>query len=236
MRTVHGAQVRAATLALLLLALAGRGAAATPSAEQILQKTVNLYDKIADYQVQVKTQVRMEGVEIPDRTATLYYKKPDKVKIESEQVILLPRQAVLYMHELGKHLEQDARVSLIGESRTAQKVTYVLKIIPKKDDPTKPLRLIVAIDGRRWTVDTMKILQAGKLLAQLDAKYVKVKDTYWLPSSLELRLTTSLGAFPGSANKGGTATVTFSNYRVNLGLGDEFFAEPKTGGSGPDAR
>ncbi len=195
------------------------------SPEQMLRKSLNLYEGIQDYQAHVKVQVRMEGVDIPDRTAILYYKKPDKLKIQSDQIILLPRQAVLYMHELGTQVHKQAKVILIGKISKPQKLTYVLKIIPKKDNPSKPLRILVYLDGRRWTVDTMKIYEGEKLIAQLDATYTHVKEKFWLPSALTLRLTTAIGAYRGSANKGGTASIAFSDYRVNLGLGDGFFEQ-----------
>lgn len=195
------------------------------SPEQMLRKSLNLYENIHDYQAHVKVQVRMEGVDIPDRTATLYYKKPDKLMIQSDQIILLPRQAVLYMHELGAQVHKQAKVLLIGKISKPQKLTYVMKIIPKKDNPAKPLRILVYLDGKRWTVDTMKIYENAKLMVQLDAKYTHVNGKFWLPSSLTLRLATAIGAHHGSANKGGTASITFSDYRVNLGLGDEFFEQ-----------
>ena len=56
-----------------------------------VEKAIHKFDGIKDYTVDVKVQVDMKAAQIPEMEAKLYYKAPDKVKIDSKGFFLMPK-------------------------------------------------------------------------------------------------------------------------------------------------
>ena len=62
--------------------------------EAILEKVRLEFEKIEDYQVDVKIKVDVDFLKMPDREATIFYKKPDKFHIDSENFAMLPKSGL----------------------------------------------------------------------------------------------------------------------------------------------
>ena len=62
--------------------------------ETILDDVKKEFEKIEDYQVDVKIKVDVEFLKMPEREATIFYKKPDKFHIDSENFALLPKSGL----------------------------------------------------------------------------------------------------------------------------------------------
>jgi hypothetical protein len=52
------------------------------------------FEKIDDYQVDVRIKVDVDFLKMPEREATIYYKKPDKFHIDSENFAMLPKSGL----------------------------------------------------------------------------------------------------------------------------------------------
>ena len=56
-----------------------------------LDSVVRQYLGLKDYTVDVRVHFDMEAIKAPDMQGKLYYKSPDKMKVESKGVFFLPR-------------------------------------------------------------------------------------------------------------------------------------------------
>ncbi|MBT7973031.1 MAG: hypothetical protein HN687_02630, partial [Candidatus Marinimicrobia bacterium] len=56
--------------------------AQTPSIEQIRDNIISQFDRINDYQVDIKISVKMTGFRMPNKKIHMYYKKPGKIKVK----------------------------------------------------------------------------------------------------------------------------------------------------------
>ena len=81
-------------------------------------------------------------------------------------------------------------------------------------------RLLAWVDANTWVLTKSEIWAGPNKLVTVLWKYARVNEQFWMPARLICRL--GAGTLPTLS--AGTITITFSNYRINTGLSDEFFA------------
>jgi len=205
----------AATTGLLALAWAG-AAPAAPSGNQILRRALDLSSEVQDYtaQVQVVTDLGGAPEEIPP--FTVYFKRPDKVSIKSRSLVIVPRDALTFGN-LSRRIEAGADISLIGTKTVNGGPVHTLKVKPKE---AAEERLLVTVDGRRFTVERMEVVRGQTTHATFAWQHALIDGRYWMPSVI----TCTVPKAPGRGGEpGGRLTVTLSGYRVNTGLADALF-------------
>ena len=209
----------------------------TPSAEDILNRMEASFGKIEDYVVTLEATVKMEGVHIPRREATLFYKKPDKIHIESKGLMFLPKQPmVLNAHYIR---EKFTPSSVQKEASDKDNILYRIKLVPKEEG--SGVSIVVWVEDKHWSIKKMEItrFKGGTIVA--DVEYVMIKGKYWLPRNVVVELTipasrqrSYLFEDPGEVEdwkkndsaepRRGMVTISFKEYRgVNAGLSDEVF-------------
>ena len=60
----------------------------------IIDSVHSRFNRIQDYSVQIKLTVDMEKFRMPRKRIDVYFKQPDKLKIESDGFAIVPRQGV----------------------------------------------------------------------------------------------------------------------------------------------
>jgi len=215
-----------------------------PTAEEILSKVTNLFKGIEDYTVEVIANVDMPGLRAPEMRATLYYKSPDRIHLESTGFSILPREGIA---PDPKKLEDRYSSHLEGEQDFEGRSVYRLKLIPKKEYK-RELVTILLVDRERFVVWRIQKLHEEAPFLTVDFEYELVEGRFFLPreSSAEIVLARMPGResesyFPGrgverfeslfseeekTPPKNGYATIRFENYRINIGLSDSLFEEP----------
>ncbi|MBM3471816.1 MAG: hypothetical protein FJX75_00920 [Armatimonadetes bacterium] len=205
-------------------ALAALGAAclagaawAAPTANEVLRRALDLSAEVNDYTAQVQVRSSFAGApdEIP--TFTVYFKRPDKVSIKSKSLVIVPRDAFTFGN-LSKRIEEDAEIILVGTKTVNGVPLYTLKIKPKEQDEQG--RVLVTIDGGRWTIQRMEVVEGQQTHLTLDWQHTLVGGRYWMPSIITCRAPNVPRADGG---KGAEATITLTGYRVNTGLSDALF-------------
>src|SRR5512138_2422596 len=89
--------VAALLLAAAPLTLPERSAAAArPDPSQVFADLLRPYRGLADYTVKIKAKVEMPTMRIPDYSATLSFKKPDKFHVETRRFAPIPRNSGLF--------------------------------------------------------------------------------------------------------------------------------------------
>ena len=225
---------------ILLFLLSANGAFAqdlTPSAEEILNRMEASFEKIEDYVVTLEATIKMKGVNIPRRKATLFYKKPNKIHIESKGLMILPMQPmVLNAHYLR---EKYSPSSVHKEATNEDKILYRLKLVPKEDGAD--VRIEIWVEDKHWSIRKMEITRFNGATISAHVEYMMIKDKYRLPRKVQVELTIPAShrrsyLFEGHGDaedlnendstepRKGIVTISFKDYRdVNAGLSDEIF-------------
>jgi len=207
------------------------------SAEDILNRMEASFEKIEDYVVTLEATVKMEGINIPRREATLFYKKPNKIHIESKGLMFLPKQPmVLNAHYLK---EKFSPSSVQKEVISEDNILYKLKLVPKEEGAD--VKIEIWVEDKHWSIKKMEItrFKGGTIVAHVE--HVMIKGKYCLPRKVLVELTIParrrrphMFEDPGELEdwkendsaepRKGIVTISFKDYRgVNAGLSDEVF-------------
>ena len=206
-------------LALIVLALcAALPARAELSAWEVLNHTLALQDAVKDYTAQCSMVANIPGVDLPERHFKVYYKAPDKVKIESNETVFIPREA-LTMGALRRHLRQDTVVTLAGVGNLGEEKLYCIKLRPKSD--ADPSRVLVWIRSGNWTPTRSEIWKGKTRTVELEWQFGLVANRYWMPASVLARIPSGIINDQGP----GEVRLTWESYTVNTGLSDDIFAQ-----------
>jgi len=203
---------------------------------RILAAMERKYAELKDYTVDIQVHFAIETFRAPDLQAKLYYKVPDKMHIESKRVVFFPRDGGYFN---PAQFGQDAyTVLFLGYVTYDKRKAVQLRLIPRK--------IKGATQEMVLTIDTAKLLLQEMLLTQTGGKEVAAVFTYGTFGGFELptfiRLILNLpaaepgmeqgfGAIPDGGEEKrvqGEITITYANYKVNTGLGDEFFKKDKS--------
>lgn len=227
-----------ALLALAVLSAVTTASAASLSGADILKRALNLQAAVRDYSADLRITVDMPGVKMPERSAKVYFKRPDKVKLESRGVVMVPKKALM-MGDLGQEMAKNGKVTLVSQTVRDGAPLYFLKLTPTGDRASSD-RVLVWVRGDRFTVEKLEAHYGGRRELSVTWQHHLVGGKHWLPRQLKaevparrLRSRREEHGMPPSPGQPsftgpGRISVTFSNVRVNTGLPDSLFVEPKT--------
>jgi len=222
---------RPAVLLLGLVALwaAAPAPAAEPSAPEILKRALDLNSGIVDYTAKAHAELRApEGADVPASQRAMVFdfrvlfKRPNKVKIEANQPVMLPKQLFAFGN-LGTVIAREGKVSLVGKRVVDGVPIYNVQVAPPEG--TEGAKMLFWINGSKWTVVRMKMPASGgrQQSFELDIAwtYTQVQG-YYVPTRISVSLP---GMIFGPNVKGqGHASLTMTNWRINVGLKDSVFA------------
>jgi outer membrane lipoprotein-sorting protein len=172
----------------------------------------------------------MDTFKTPDMQAKLYFKAPDKMKVESKGVFFFPREGGFFNPALFK--KDDFEIKIL-EPVAEGKKDIKLKIVPKKKEKM----------GREFVllIDRNDNLVREIQTSQFDGRETKARIEYGKYASFELPryilLTLDLPSVDPNERRGfgpfeqkservtGTIEITYGNYKVNTGLKDDIFKE-----------
>jgi outer membrane lipoprotein-sorting protein len=202
---------------------------------RILAALERKYAGLKDYTVDMTVHFDIETFRAPDLHARLYYKVPDRMRIESKRVVFFPRDGGYFNPAQFK--PEDYTCLFLGYVTYDKRKAAQLRLIPKKiKGQTQDMVL---------TIDIGKLLLQEMLLTQTGGKEVRAIFTYGAFSGFELptfiRLHLNLppvepgvaqgyGVIPNGTEERrvqGEITVTYADYKVNTGLRDELFTKDK---------
>jgi hypothetical protein len=179
----------------------------------------------------VNVHFDIETFKTPDMQAKLYFKAPDKMKVESKGVFFFPREGGYF--NPGLFRKDDFEIKIL-EPVAEGKKDIRLKIVPKKKEKMGR-EFILLIDRNDNLVREIDI-------SQFDGRETKAKIEYGrygsfeLPryillaldfSSLEPNERRGFGPFEQKSERvTGPIEITYANYKVNTGLKDDVF-KPK---------
>lgn len=187
---------------------------------QVVQKALQVQQQVNDYTANVTMSLTAPNVQMPARTMKVYYKRPDKVKVESEGLAIVPRDALL-LGNLGAHLESGTRATLVGTGTLEGRPVWCIKLTPLDAGPGSG-RVLCWIDSERYLLLRSEVWDAVRKAMTISFSYSFVQGRYWMPQQIACRFSARL--LDGSGEEA-QADLRFTNYRVNTGLSDAFFEE-----------
>jgi len=222
---------RTITLVTVTCLLCSLAAAAPPTGKDILRRALDMAATIKDYSAEVNVTVDMPNVKMPERRAKVYFKRPDKVAIDSKGIVMIPRRA-LVPGNMGGQITKNAQVVLAGTKLQNGVTIYFLKVTPAASEHSND-RILFWVRGDRWTVERMEAQSLGRQELAVTWEYQLVSGKHWMPRRLVATLPPNahLGhQMPRPpeekpSSKPGVITVTFTKVTVNTGLSDKLFVD-----------
>ncbi len=218
--------------ALLTMAAIQLSHAQTPTAAEILHNMKSQFDLVKDYTATLKVAVDMEKMQIPEMFVTIYFKQPDKIHIEAKNFAMVPREIVgLNAAQLVDKFD----ATVVGSERRENVTVYKLRLV-SKPEKGKPVReSYIWVDGARWVMIHYESKPSDVRKVAVDLEYETVDGKYTLPSRIEARMDTQQSPDssaekmynPQRLPRKGTASIMYSDYKVNTGLSDEIFEKKK---------
>jgi len=200
----------------------------------VLQKAIAKIKMVKDYEANVDIQLDVDFIKAPKANGTMYFKQPNKFRLKSEDIAMLPKQGLTVM-PLSFLQNGDFDALPAGTTQFNGIQCVVVKVIPRSDsadvvasklyiDPTTSLIL--------KSESTTK--KNGTLIIMLE--YSSAKQ-YGLPSKMtvtfdvpEFKLPKSMSGDISSSPKEnkpkrttGSVIITCQNYKINKGVADSVF-------------
>ena len=220
---------------IFLLIICISGAAGQTTVAAIIDSVQSRFNHIEDYSVQIKLTVDMEKFRMPRKRIAVYFKQPDKLKIESDGFAIVPRQGV------GVHVILDSlqALKLVGDDVIADRPCWVIE--GQRREGNWQLNTSVWVDKHDWVITQVVSHLDTVEIARIQFDYTLVDQVFLLPVKTTVTIqappamTAKLGHFDPDQHgdsferrvdksvRSGTVIMEFFRYRVNRGIKDDFF-------------
>jgi len=189
------------------------------------------YSGLKDYTVDVNVHFDIEGFKAPDMQAKLYCKPPDRMKIESKRIFFLPKEGGTFNPSMFN--KEDFEVKFLERLTVEGRNAVKLRLTPKKKRRNGQ-DFILTVDTDRNLIREMNVSSFEGREVKALIEYGHFSD-FDLPTRIELHLdvpfneSREIRDFGQSAQPAkrvtGRVEITYSNYKVNVGLSDKIFNE-----------
>ena len=214
--------------------IAGVFSISAQSAEDLLGQLVSKLENVTDYSANVLIKADIPLIKILPSKAKIYFKSPDKFKVVSKGIAILPKQGFTDMNIFLSQPEA-YMVVLAGEKLIDGKQTKLLTVIANSSESDIILLKI-------WVEPTELLILAAEVTTRSSGN-VKVaykydaQKKYGLPSVIEFKVNVKEFKMPKSIasnphrkaskktdkRKLGTILLELTDYKVNQGIAESFF-------------
>jgi hypothetical protein len=205
------------------------------TAQQIIANVKQRFDQVKDYTVQITASVNLERMKIPEMKATLYFKQPDKMHIESKNFSMLPKES---MGLTPSDMLAKFDATLLKSEKRGGTMFYDLRLVSKTEKGKQVREYFATVNGDAWVVSHIESFPMPGRKITIDFTHSLVADQYWLPLTITVNYSSEQSddapqeqpQQPGHGRnmpRKGTASVRYSDYKVNTGLSDEIFEKKK---------
>lgn len=215
----------------------GQNKAPESQGSVILQKVGREFEGIQDFVAKIEANVDMERLRVPKMTATMYFKKPDKVHFDSPGFAMLPREGMM-MNPSVLRTRYDATV--LGEETLDWMRVMKLQLTGKEQN-IRPRQLFLWIDQSAWSIVKMESVPYQGRILRLQFSYATQSGGYLLPQTLkasfeaiardttkspldiEMPAGSQMDELRQRVPRSGSITVKYLEYKINTGLSDDIF-------------
>ncbi len=213
----------------------------TPDPRERFRALLEPYRDLSDYTVQVAVQVRIPGFRVPDVSATVFFRKPDRFRIDTRSFAPIPREGGLF-HPLQFDPEKNA-VTFQGQETLEGVPAEVFRVEPLAE-PARIRHALVWIGGtpRRILQVESHTVRGARARSRPSYTAVAEKGRQWLlPEQVRVHLSFPPGGPSGGDLLGsqdhpfqgawrleelpgeGEVIITYTGWKVNRGLKDDVF-------------
>jgi outer membrane lipoprotein-sorting protein len=205
-------------------------------AQSLLNKVVNKMEGVADYSANVQIIADIPLIKILPSNAKIYYKKPDKFKVVSKGIALLPKQGFTDMNAFLS--SRDKYMVVFAGTKNIEGVETSLLTVIANDSDSEIILIKLWVDPLKVLIMASEITTRSSGNVKVDYKY-NLQAKNGLPSNIkftvdvkEFKMPKSFSSNPhktskskGNKRKTGTIKLNISNYKVNQGIANSFFVK-----------
>ena len=220
------------TSVFLLLAIISRA----QTADELLNQLVSKLEKVADYSANVLIKADIPLIKILPSKAKIYFKSPDKFKVVSKGIAILPKQGFTDMN-IFLSQPDEYMVVLAGDKLIEGKQTKLLTVIANSSE-SDIILLKLWVDPIDLLIMAAEVTTRSSGNVKGSYQYAAQKQ-FGLPSAIEFKVNVKEFKMPKSIasnphrkssnktekRKMGTISLELSDYKVNQGIADSFFVK-----------
>ncbi len=220
------------TSVFLLLAIISRA----QTADELLNQLVSKLEKVADYSANVLIKADIPLIKILPSKAKIYFKSPDKFKVVSKGIAILPKQGFTDMN-IFLSQPDEYMVVLAGDKLIEGKQTKLLTVIANSSE-SDIILLKLWVDPIDLLIMAAEVTTRSSGNVKVSYQYAAQKQ-FGLPSAIEFKVNVKEFKMPKSIasnphrkssnktekRKMGTISLELSDYKVNQGIADSFFVK-----------
>lgn len=207
-------------------------------AGELMKKVKERLDKVNDYEARGKMRMNIVFLKAPVADVKVYYKKPDKLKINNESGIsLIPKGSVNI--NIGNIIGNIDASDIIDAGKDDKTGLRIIKLLPKDENADMVLSTLY-IDEKKLLVKKAKTTTKENGTYELEMTYGKYAEygladkvicsfntkDYKLPKGVTFDYDdgSKKQADQGKAKDGkGIVEITYSEYIINKGVPDSVF-------------
>jgi outer membrane lipoprotein-sorting protein len=220
------------TSVLLLSAIISRA----QTADELLNQLVSKLEKVSDYSANVLIKADIPLIKILPSKAKIYFKSPDKFKVVSKGIAILPKQGFTDMN-IFLSQPDEYMVVLAGDKLIEGKQTKLLTVIANSSE-SDIILLKLWVDPIDLLIMAAEVTTRSSGNVKVSYQYADQKQ-FGLPSAIEFKVNVKEFKMPKSIasnphrkasnktekRKMGTISLELSDYKVNQGIADSFFVK-----------
>ena len=158
--------------------------AQTLTIEQIRNNIISQFNRINDYQVDIKISVKMTGFRMPKKKIHIYYKKPNKIKVETRGFAILPKTGaygnpsefldmLMHVTEIKRTIrDNNPFYQIVGKVNQDS-----LKIpVSVKKDEIRDITMEIFVDAKEWVVTEVGVYLDSESVFTFKTDYIEVSD------------------------------------------------------------
>lgn len=231
-------------LIVLFLIGAAVSSAQTKDPNKLLDAVRKKFEKVSDYKVDASVKLDMSFVKVPDMNATVYFKQPDKIKVDSKGFAMLPKQGLKFSP--AELLQGDFTALYVRSETIDNRKLDVIKAIPNSDSSDRVLSTLW-VDAAESVIRKFETTSKNGGTTQIELNY----DNYEFGLPSQIKITFNFGdiklpmnqanqqnetnnvekkgmnrrGLPRGSSLKGSVIMTYKNYQINKGIPDSFFVE-----------
>jgi hypothetical protein len=210
----------------------------TQTPDQVIKKVREKLDKVNDYEASGTMKMNVTFIKAPIAHVKVYYKKPDKLKINNESGIsLIPKGSVNI--SAGHIIANAGDFDMIDVGKEEKTGLRIIKLLPKNENADVVLSTFY-IDETSSLIKRAKTTTKDNGTYELEMTYGRYAEygladkvifsfntkDYKLPKGVTFDYDDGTKKDPGSdpsKNKKGKIEIAYSSYLINKGVPDSVF-------------
>ncbi len=167
---------------------------AEPSVRTIRDSLVTQFLRIEDYSVQVKISVNMTGLRMPRKKIRLFFKSPDKIKVEADGFAIVPRTGLggspLHFLKMLSDLQVEGVDTLHSQPHwrlSGGVIPDSLQLPIETDQEIPEIRMTLWVDTTHWIISRVETAMDSTKIFFMESQYQQF-DGFYLPAKTEVKL------------------------------------------------